>query len=166
MRREWRNSNTAVPSHVIPATVMFPKNAWYVACLPEDLEGKPLGRTICGERMVFYRGGARQVVALEDWCPHRGAPLSLGRVVDGKLTCGYHGLEMGCDGRTVSMPGQRVGGFPSVKAFAVVERYGFVWVWPGDARLAKLDDLPMLKWAEDPEWRMAAVCTTSSVTTD
>ena len=41
------------------------------------------------------------VAALEDFCPHRGAPLSLGRVRDdGKLVCGYHGLVMGCDGKT------------------------------------------------------------------
>src|SRR5256885_6781103 len=24
----------------------------------------------------------------------------------GKLVCGYHGLEMGCDGKTIAMPGQ------------------------------------------------------------
>ena len=48
------------------------------------------------------------MAAVDDWCPHRGAPLSLGRVVDGKLICGYHGLEMGHDGKPVAMPLQRV----------------------------------------------------------
>lgn len=131
---------------------MFPKNAWYVACLPSDLDGVPLGRTVCGQRMVFFRGPDGRPAAVDDWCPHRGAPLSLGRVVDGRLVCGYHGLEMGCDGRTVAMPGQRVRGFPANTAFPVIERYGYVWVWPGDPARADPAALPDLAWAEDPAW--------------
>ena len=64
---------------------MFPKNTWYVACTPDEIDEKPLGRQVCGERMVFYRGAQGVVAALEDFCPHRGAPLSLGRVTEGKL---------------------------------------------------------------------------------
>ena len=95
---------------------MFLKNTWYVAAKSEDIADKPLGRRICDEPMVFYRDGSGKVAALEDFCPHRGAPLSLGFVKDGKLVCGYHGLEMGCDGKTVAMPGQRVRGFPAIRA--------------------------------------------------
>jgi vanillate O-demethylase monooxygenase subunit len=131
---------------------MFPKNAWYVACTPDEFVDKPLGRQICGERMVFYRGANGRVAALEDFCPHRGAPLSLGFVRDGNLVCGYHGLRMGCDGKTVSMPGQRVGGFPCIRNYPVVERYGFVWVWPGDAQRADPATIHHLEWADNPEW--------------
>ena len=131
---------------------MFPKNAWYVACSPAEIDEKPLGRTVCNERIVFFRGPEGQASALEDWCPHRGAPLSLGHVVEGKLVCGYHGLEMGCDGKTIAMPGQRVRGFPALRQYPVIERYGFVWVWPGDAAQANPGLLPRLAWAEDPAW--------------
>jgi vanillate monooxygenase len=131
---------------------MFPKNAWYVACTPDEIDSKPLGRMICGERIVFYRGAEGQVNALEDFCPHRGAPLSLGRVCEGQLVCGYHGLVMGCDGRTVSMPGQRVGGFPAIRSYPAVERYGFVWVWPGEKSLADPAKIHELHWADNPEW--------------
>lgn len=108
-------------------TAPWPRNAWYVACTPQEIEGKPLGRTICGEPMVFFRGREGKVAALEDFCPHRGAPLSLGFVRDGALVCGYHGLAMGCHGKTEGMPGQRVGGFPPIRTFPVIERYGFIW---------------------------------------
>ncbi len=131
---------------------MFVKNAWYVACLPDDISEKPLGRKICGQSMVFYRGPEGKVAALEDFCPHRGAPLSLGRVVEGRLVCGYHGLEMGCDGKTIAMPGQRVRGFPAIQAFPAVERHGFIWVWPGDPSLADEAELPHLEWAGNPRW--------------
>jgi vanillate monooxygenase len=131
---------------------MFAKNAWYVAASPEEIDEKPLGRTVCNERMAFYRPAAGQVAAVEDFCPHRGAPLSLGRVCEGNLVCGYHGLAMGPDGKTVSMPNQRVQGFPRIRAYPVVEKYGFIWVWPGDAALADPAKIHHLEWADNPDW--------------
>ena len=131
---------------------MYPKNAWYVACTPGEIDDKPLGRKICDERIVFYRGAEGLVAAVEDFCPHRGAPLSLGRVVEGQLVCGYHGLVMGCDGKPVAMPGQRVRAFPAIRTFPVVERYGFIWVWTGDPVLADAGKIQHLHWAESPEW--------------
>jgi vanillate monooxygenase len=131
---------------------MFPKNTWYVACTPDEIDDKPLGRTICNEKIVFFRAEEGKVAAVEDFCPHRGAPLSLGFVRNGQLVCGYHGLEMGCDGKCSSMPGQRVRGFPSIRSYPVVERHGFIWVWTGDAALADPDKIPELHWANNPEW--------------
>jgi vanillate O-demethylase monooxygenase subunit len=131
---------------------MFPKNTWYVACTPDEIADKPLGRQICGEKIVFFRGPEGNVAAVEDFCPHRGAPLSLGSVKDGQLTCGYHGLVMGCEGKAVSMPGQRVGGFPAIRRYAVEERYGFIWIWPGDEKLADASKIHHLEWAVSPEW--------------
>ena len=134
---------------------MFIKNTWYVACTEAELDAlgnRPLGRTICNEKMVFFRGPDGRAAAVEDFCPHRGAPLSLGRVCEGKLVCGYHGLEMGCEGKVVHMPGQRVRGFPVNKAFAVTQRYGFVWVWPGDPSQADVSKLPTFDFFDNPAW--------------
>lgn len=131
---------------------MFVKNAWYVASRIEDIAEKPLARTICNEKMVFYRAKENKVAAVEDFCPHRGAPLSLGFVENGELVCGYHGLVMGQDGKVISMPSQRVRGFPCNKTYATIEKYGFVWVWPGDQSLATEAQLPALEWADNPEW--------------
>ncbi len=133
-------------------TAPWPLDAWYVACTPEEIADKPLGRRICGEAMVFHRGKDGRAVALEDFCPHRGAPLSLGFVRDGELVCGYHGLVMGCEGRATSMPGQRVAAFPAIRAFPVLERHGFVWVWPGDPAQADPAKLHPLFWADSPDW--------------
>ena len=131
---------------------MFLKNTWYVACTPDEIDDKPLGRQICGERIVFYRGAEGKVAALNDFCPHRGAALSLGTVYEGKLACGYHGLVMDCDGKVASMPGQRTQGFPRSRSFPVVERHGFIWVWTGDASLADESKVPHLEWANSPDW--------------
>jgi len=131
---------------------MFLKNAWYVACTPDEIDGRPLGRRICGEAMAIYRSAEHGVVAVEDFCPHRGAPLSLGFLRDGHLICGYHGLVIGGDGKCVAMPGQRVQGFPANRVFPTVERHGFVWVWPGDVALADPARIHPLHWADSPEW--------------
>ena len=133
---------------------MYVRNAWYVAAASDEIGAAPLGRTICGQRMVVFRGAGGAVSVLEDFCPHRGAPLSLGRVRDdGAIVCGYHGLVMGGDGRCIGMPGQRVR--PTIRVYPAIERYGFVWVWPGDKRAADPAHLPHLPWAESPEWTYA-----------
>ena len=131
---------------------MFLKNTWYVACQAHEITDKPLGRKICNEAMVFYKNADGKVSAVQDFCPHRGAPLSLGRVCEGQLVCGYHGLVMGCDGHTVNMPGHQVRNFEPIKAYAVIERYGFVWVWPGDQTKVDPAQMPVFEWFDNPQW--------------
>jgi vanillate monooxygenase len=132
---------------------MFIKNTWYVAALSTDLDrDRPLGRTICNERMALFRDAHGAIAAVEDFCPHRGAPLSLGRVCEGHLVCGYHGLTMGCKGKVISMPGQKVDNFPTIRTYAAMERYGFIWVWPGDPARADPSALPVFDWFDNPAW--------------
>ncbi|RKE38675.1 vanillate O-demethylase monooxygenase subunit [Paraburkholderia sp. BL23I1N1] len=139
----------------LPATSLWPTNTWYVAATADEVSGKPLGRQICGQQIVLFRNDAGEVAALDDFCPHRGAALSLGFVRGDTLVCGYHGLAVGCTGKVACMPGQRVGGFPQVRSFPVIERHGFIWLWPGDASQASPELLPRLEWADSPEWRYA-----------
>ncbi|MFK8050456.1 MAG: Rieske 2Fe-2S domain-containing protein [Halioglobus sp.] len=130
-----------------------PKNTWYVACTPDEIEGKPLGRVICGESLVLFRSGDGEVAALEDFCPHRGAPLSLGTVKDGLIVCGYHGMRMNADGKCAGMAGQSVENFrKGIRSYPAIERHGYVWVWPGEATLANADLIPDLHWARSSDW--------------
>ncbi len=129
----------------------WPRDAWYVAGTSDEVGNRPLGRTICGEPMVLFRHSAG-VSALEDFCPHRGAPLSLGSVQGDTLVCGYHGLAMAANGCTAGMPRQRVQGFPPIRSFPAAERHGFVWVWPGDPDRADRAAIPHLAWANSDDW--------------
>lgn len=131
----------------------YPKNAWYVAAMSDEIGlEKPLGRTVCGERIAFYRPRQSEIAAVLDFCPHRGAPLSLGFVEDGLLVCGYHGLKMGEDGETRAMPMQRVQGFACMQSYAAEDRYGFIWVWPGEQSKADRSLIPHLEWAVSDDW--------------
>ena len=134
---------------------MFIQNAWYVACALSELQGlqdRPLGRTICNQKIAFFITADQQVAAVEDFCPHRGAPMSLGQVCNGHLRCGYHGLLMDGQGQVLEMPQQRVRGFPRTRSFPVQLRYGFVWVWPGDADRADPALMPQFDFMSHPDW--------------
>ncbi len=131
----------------------FMKNTWYVAAAADEVNTTaPLGRTVCNIDIAFYRDETGAIQAVEDFCPHRGAPLSLGYVEEGKLVCGYHGLQMDKTGKTHSMPNQRTERFPCIRAIPVEEKYGYIWIWPGDKEKACVSDIPHLEWAESPEW--------------
>ncbi len=85
---------------------MFVRNCWYVATWSHLLPaGAVLGRQILDEPVVLYRTDSGRLVALEDRCPHRLAPLSLGRVRGEALQCMYHGLTLDPAGRCTRVPG-------------------------------------------------------------
>ena len=93
----------------------YVRNAWYVAGFEMDLDaGKPLAAMILGEPLVFFRTAAGRVVALEDRCVHRLAPLSLGRCEGDHIRCMYHGLKFDADGKCVEIPGQEL--IPAMEA--------------------------------------------------
>ncbi len=55
---------------------IFLRNTWYVAAWNHELiDGKKLARTILEKPIVLYRGASGKVVALDDRCCHRAAPL-------------------------------------------------------------------------------------------
>ena len=114
---------------------MFAKDVWYIAGHSEELApGGLLGRTVAGDRVVLCRRRDGRVYALEDRCPHRRAPLSLGEMVDGDdLRCPYHGITFDSSGRCVAIPGQdHIPPRWRIRAFPVIEKYRYLWVWTGD----------------------------------
>lgn len=133
---------------------MFMKNCWYVAAYDRELEdGGPLGRTLLNEPVVLFRDSTGTPVALEDRCCHRHLPLSLGRVAGDRLQCGYHGLEFDAAGACVHVPGQsKVPPGAAVRSFPLVEKWGFLWIWMGDAGRADESLIPDWWWVDDPSW--------------
>ena len=117
---------------------MFLRNYWYVAASDSEIGRKPFRRIIMNEPIVFYRTEDGTPVALEDRCPHRRLPLSMGKLVgDDVLQCYYHGLRFDRTGACVRVPGQdMIPASARVKAYPVVDRYKWLWIWMGDPALA------------------------------
>ena len=134
---------------------MFLKNTWYVAAWSHEVSSTTLfSRTILNTPVVLWRDGDGAVVALQDRCPHRGAPLSKGRIEDGTVRCMYHGLKFDTHGKCVQIPAQdRIPPAACVNKFSVVERNKWIWIWMGDAALADPSLIPDTFWLDSPGWR-------------
>jgi vanillate O-demethylase monooxygenase subunit len=134
---------------------MFPRNFWYVAATAEEVRRLAVfRRVILGEPVAFYRKEDGKPVALEDRCCHRHMPLSAGRVKGSNIECGYHGFVYDPSGACVSIPSQKqIPKEARVRSYPVAERYGWVWIWPGDHALADPARIVSLPWMEDPKWR-------------
>jgi phenylpropionate dioxygenase-like ring-hydroxylating dioxygenase large terminal subunit len=136
---------------------MWIRNAWYVAAWTHEIEpGRIHARTIIDQPLVIFRT-ADGIVALEDRCPHRFAPLSLGRLEGDALRCMYHGLKFAPDGRCIEIPGQKL-----IPQSACVRRFplevvgSWVWVWMGDAAAADVAKIPPTLALDDPAYRLMA----------
>ena len=108
----------------------YVRNAWYVAAWVTDIPvDKPTAVEILGEPIVLWRSDGR-LVAFEDRCVHRLAPLSLGRCEGASLRCMYHGLRFDADGKCVEIPGQElVPPQARVRTYPVLEKHSWAWVW-------------------------------------
>lgn len=132
---------------------LFLRNGWYAAALTAEIGTRPFARKICGEDIVLFRTEAGRLVALEDRCAHRHAPLSLGTVRGETIQCGYHGLCFDGEGVCIHVPGQRaIPPRARVRAYPAVDRHGWVWLWPGDAARADPAAVPDFHWFGDPAW--------------
>lgn len=132
---------------------MFVKEAWYVAATVSEVGREPLARTVCGEPVVFFRTGDGAPHALVDRCIHRRLPLSKGKLVGDRLVCGYHGFTYDADGRCVAVPGQdRVPRRAAVRAYPVVEKFGWIWVWMGEPGNADAALLPAMPGLDEDGW--------------
>jgi phenylpropionate dioxygenase-like ring-hydroxylating dioxygenase large terminal subunit len=130
---------------------MFIKNAWYVAAWSDELREAPLGRRICNEAIVLFRDGTGRASALADYCCHRSAPLSAGKIVATGLECGYHGMIYGGDGVCVSIPGQvHIPAKARVRNYPLIEKDALLWIWMGDPSGADATQIVDFPFHNDP----------------
>ena len=135
---------------------MFVRDCWYVAAWDHELGAdKPIGRTIINEPVVIYRAASGGLVAMTDRCCHRFAPLSLGRIEGDELRCMYHGLRFDRTGRCTEIPGQElIPATACVRAYPVVEKHSWIWVWMGDPKKADEGLIPPAVGLQDPAWTL------------
>lgn len=132
----------------------FLHNTWYVAALATEVGALTLfTRKLLDISVLMYRKADGTPVAMQDRCPHRFAPLHLGKRVGDEVQCLYHGLRFDSSGQCTHSP-HGDGTVPAracVRSFPLVERYGFLWIWMGEAQRAdaalipnyeRLDGLP------------------------
>jgi nitrite reductase/ring-hydroxylating ferredoxin subunit len=105
---------------------------WHPVLLGRELRNKPVGVHLAGKDMVLFRGGEGCIGALEDECPHRRMRLSLGKVVDHRLQCMYHGWSFTCQGAGESPATPKL--YASAVKFDAIEKHRAIWVKSADSR--------------------------------
>lgn len=126
-------------------TKKFLRNAWYCAAWGDEVTRALFHRVISGRDILLFRDEQGRAVALDNYCPHRSAPLHLGTIIDGRIQCPYHGLQFATDGACVHNPHHRDGLAPDsarLNRYPLVEKDALLWIWMGDPQLADPAALP------------------------
>lgn len=108
----------------------FHKLQYFWPILPASMVAKKPKRVVYfGEPIVLFREEG-QIQALADRCPHRGAPLSQGRVTPLGLQCPYHGWTFNGRGECTRVPGLMRACPPAkvIEPWVVKEAGGFIWL--------------------------------------
>ena len=114
---------------------------WYPVAKSVEVKSiSPLGIEVLGEKLVLWRGDNEKVHCIKDQCPHRGAPLSFGRLHEGHISCRYHGIVVSGEGVVVSVPAVQNCAFEGqkiVRAFEVQEIYDAIFIYMPSAENEK-----------------------------
>ncbi|HTJ95417.1 MAG TPA: aromatic ring-hydroxylating dioxygenase subunit alpha [Pararobbsia sp.] len=105
--------------------------SWFVVAQSRRVQRTPLSVTLLDRRWVIARLQSGELLALDDCCPHRHVPLSMGRVTPAGLQCCYHGWTFDAHGRCTAVPGLTPQAcMPTVRVAAaqVIERDGLIWL--------------------------------------
>lgn len=136
-------------------------NYWYPVSWAEDLKpGQVVPVMVWQQPIALYRDINGQVHAIEDACPHKGVEMHKGKVEGDRLACPYHGWEFDPSGNCVNIPyfpeGQKL---PCAQArpYPTQERYGILWLFPGDPALASQVSLPEVPEYDDPDCFMIPI---------
>jgi phenylpropionate dioxygenase-like ring-hydroxylating dioxygenase large terminal subunit len=118
--------------------------SWFPVMLASDLApGALRGCDFLDGRIIVLRRTDGLVAAMSAYCPHVGADLSVGSVVDDHVQCAFHHWQYDSSGVCVRTG---VGDPPPRHArlfvFPTRERYGIIWVFNGETPLFELPDFP------------------------
>lgn len=125
------------------------RDRWYPICPSRYVRHDPVGLERLGRKLVLWRDENSVLHALEDRCPHRGAPLSLGVIMGNRIACPYHGVEVRQDGIVAKVPGSpgcKLEGMRATESFHVKEHGGFIFIYN---HLKPVDQPPPLNLPEE-----------------
>ena len=138
---------------------LFLRNLWYYALPASRLKhGRMVAKTILGEPVVFCRGHDGIAFALRDVCPHRGIPLSCGRLDGNEVECCYHGWRFGRSGTCTHIPALtgHEGINPEnirVRNYALMESQGGIWIFMEDPghKVETYPPVPLIEGIDEDE---------------
>ncbi len=135
------------------------RDRWYMLGTSDLVDTDPVPFRALGEDLVLWRDASGDAHLMADRCPHRGARLSIGDVVEGELQCWYHAWRFDSTGQCTSVPSQ--GGSCTLAdttkisiTYPVEEAAGYIWAWIGESDPVSLrlpDEMLDPSWSTFPE---------------
>lgn len=126
---------------------------WIPALLEEEVSqsgGPPVEVHVLGEKLIAFRDTTGKVALIDAFCPHRKAPMLLGRNEDAGIRCVYHGWKFDGSGQCIDMPNEPADSTfkdkISIKSYPTNVAGGVVWTYMGPAD-RQPDALPALEWS-------------------
>jgi phenylpropionate dioxygenase-like ring-hydroxylating dioxygenase large terminal subunit len=118
--------------------------SWFpLALSSEVVEGQVIGREFLGTRVVLYRNKAGMIVVQSAYCPHLGADLAVGQVIDGRIRCAFHHWSFDGAGLCVHIPtGDKIPPGARIFAYPSAETLGLVWAFNGEQPLFAPPEMP------------------------
>jgi phenylpropionate dioxygenase-like ring-hydroxylating dioxygenase large terminal subunit len=154
MKPKWQSSEsemtTVEKSQIEQRLQTGIRNLWYPVCPGNFIAERPVSLRRFGYKIALWRDREGKVHALEDHCPHRGAPLSLGVNLGDRLACPYHGIEIRSDGlvtRVPASPGCPLENSKAARSFHAREVAGVVFLF--NAENPHLDEPPPLELPQE-----------------
>ncbi|MGB3693485.1 MAG: aromatic ring-hydroxylating dioxygenase subunit alpha [Spirulinaceae cyanobacterium] len=130
-------------------------NYWYPVAWSHELKATEIFRAVIWQQgIAVYRDDQGKVHALEDACPHKGVALHNGAVHGNNLVCPYHGWEFAEDGKCVKipyLPPEQKLPCAQARSYPTLDKYGIIWVFPGEASLAAQSQPPEVPEYSDPQ---------------
>src|SRR5207237_8887141 len=132
---------------------------WYPAARSTEIRPQKLTKALLLEvPLVLGQTAEAKVFAMRYSCPHRGIPLSYGRVQGNVVECCYHGWRFdACSGQCVEIPSLTSQDKLKVERifaghYPCEERDGYVWVYmnaPGTGLPERIPEVPALNVFSD-----------------
>lgn len=122
---------------------------WNPIMLAEDLRpGELIGKDFLGTRVIVYRGPDGAPVVQSAYCPHMGADLACGELVEGQVRCPYHFWKFAADGKCAEIPDETIiPGVVKIYNYPTAEAWGFIWAFNGETPTYGMPEFPNV--AED-----------------
>jgi phenylpropionate dioxygenase-like ring-hydroxylating dioxygenase large terminal subunit len=139
------------------------RGLWYMPALASSLKpGQMRREMLLGEPVLLGRMRDGQAFAMRDICPHRGVPLSAGKILaENTVECPYHGWRFRRDGVCSAIPSlvEDQDFTPDkirVRHYPVREHDGLIWVYVAAKNEAPSIDPPRVPAPNAaPRWHEA-----------
>ncbi len=150
-----KNLNHEYPSSVEEILETGILDNWYLVARDTEVDTGPVALRRLSRDIVLWRDDDEKLHCVEDFCPHRGAKLSLGKVCDGNVACAYHGVQVNGAGEIAAIPTEPNSPFigkKSIRHYPARERHGAIWVYFGVDEAADPPELRFPDEFDTGEW--------------